>query len=99
MFGKGAVFLVLGFSGIFMFYAMQLLNYSTESLDVYSRYYQSTMSNNLALTGANFACNAIYQTPGWSAGYNNISFAGGTIKVTVDNLANERKKNHFCFKL
>jgi hypothetical protein len=92
MFGKGAVFLVLGFSGIFMFYAMQLLNYSTTSLDVYSRYYQSTMSNNLALTGANFACNAIYQTPGWSAGYNNISFAGGTIKVTVDNLANERKK-------
>lgn len=92
MFGKGAIFFVLGFSGIFMFYAMQLLNYSTTSLDVYSRYYQTTMSNNLALTGANFACSAIYQTPGWSAGYNNISFAGGNIKVTVDNLPKDRKR-------
>ncbi len=91
MFGKGSVLLVLGMSSILMFYAMQLLNYSTSSLDVYTRYYSSTMSNNIALSGANIGCNAVYQTPGWSAGYTNIPFSGGTINVTVSDLPKDRK--------
>jgi hypothetical protein len=91
MFGKGSIFLVLGFTGIFMYYSMQLLNYSTSSLDTYSRYYSSTMANNIALSGANLACNAVYLTPGWSAGYN-LNYAGGTIQVTVTDLPKDRKQ-------
>lgn len=92
MFGKGAVFLVLGFSTIFLMYAIRILNFGTTSIDAFADYQRKTMSYYLATTGANFACNAIYLTPGWSAGYKGIPFNGGTITVTVKDLPKDRKQ-------
>lgn len=92
MFGRASVFLVLGFSGILLIYTQNLFRFSSDSVDVYTQYYTSTMAENIASSAANFACNKFFLDPTWTSGYSNISFNGGTFSASVSSLSFNRKK-------
>lgn len=92
MFGRASFFLVLGFAGILLMYTQNLFTFSSDSVDVYTQYYNNTMAENIASSAANLACNQFFVTPTWTAGYSNIPFNGGKFSATVSALASNRKK-------
>ncbi len=81
--GKAAILLVLGFSLIFLVAGSNFNRVASTSVDNMTNYYSETAAYNIAATGANMACNKIFLNEAWSAGFNNVSFGGGTINVTV----------------
>ena len=92
MFGRASVFLVLGFSGILLMYTQNLFTFSSNSVDVYTQYYNNTVAENITTSAANLACNQFFLNPAWSQGYSNISYGGGKFGASITNLANNRKK-------
>lgn len=92
MFGKAALFLVLGFSTIFMIYNANMVRSTNNTVDLYSDYYQRTMANHIANTGANIACNGLFLSPNWTSNLNNTEFNGGEISVYLTNLSGDRKR-------
>ncbi len=87
MFGKASIFLVLGFSVIFMIYTANILNTTGKTVDVFVQYYNESAASKIAQAAANLACSSFFQSVGtgtlWSAGYTNLSFGGGVINVIV----------------
>lgn len=83
MFGRAALILVLGYSSIFLLYTANMLSTGVKTIDVYTSYYNQTMAENITTAGANIACNLIYTSPGWSAGFTNLPCFGGTVTVSV----------------
>lgn len=86
MFGRASLFLVLGFSSIFLIYTANMIGTATKTVDVFSQYYSRAAADNAALTGAQLGCNAFFTTPGWNAGYSNLSINGGSVTVRMDYL-------------
>jgi len=92
MFGRASVFLVLGFSGILLMYTQNLFTFSSNSVDVYTQYYNSTVAENITTSAANLACNKFFLDPTWTQGYSGVSYSGGTFGASIVNLADNRKK-------
>jgi len=92
MFGKASVFLVLGFSAILLLYAQNLFRFSSDSVDVYTQYYNNTKAENIASSAANLACNKFFLTPTWTTGYSNVSFSGGSFSASIANIGSDRKR-------
>jgi hypothetical protein len=84
MSGKAILFLVIGFSIIFLIMEKNIGTASNRSVDTMASYYNNMNVHNIAVSGANVAANQIFLDPTWVAGYSNIPFAGGTYGVTVD---------------
>jgi hypothetical protein len=83
MAGKAALFLVVGFSLIFLTVGKNFGNLSSSAVDNLTDYYEETVSHDLAVTGANMAANRIFLDPTWTAGYSNVNYQGGTMNVSV----------------
>lgn len=83
MAGKAALFLVVGFSLIFLTIGKNFGGLSNRAVDNLTDYYAETVSHDIAVTGANMAANRIFLDPTWTAGYNNVSYQNGTMNVTV----------------
>ncbi len=83
--GKAAILLVLGFSMIFLVVGQNFLGITNRAVDNVGKYYNDTQAYNIAVAGANMAANAIFMDKTWEVGYDNLSFAGGTIDVYVSN--------------
>ncbi len=81
--GRSSIFLVMGFTLVFLMTGRNLSNVSTEAFKTAINYYENTSIHNIAEAGANFACNQIFLVGNWRTGYSNIPFAGGTFSVTV----------------
>ncbi len=81
--GKAILYLVMGFSLIFLVLGQNFGRISTEGVANSSEYFTNTVSHNIAVSGANMAANEVFIDPTWTAGLNNISFDGGTINVNV----------------
>jgi len=92
MFGRASVFLVLGFSGILLLYTQNLFTFSSNSVDVYTQYYNNTMAENIASSAANLACNSFFLNPTWTGSQTSFAFNGGAFISSVSNLTNNRKK-------
>ena len=84
--GKAILFVVLGFSLTFLIIGQNYNRITLNATDNMTNYVNSEISHNIALTGANIACNAFYLNPTWTAGYSNLSCQGGTLNVTVQTL-------------
>ncbi len=84
MSGKAILFLVVGFSLIFLVLGQNFGRISTEGIDNSSNYFERTVAHNIASSGANIGANQIFLNPNWTAGLNNISFDGGVLNVSVD---------------
>lgn len=83
--GKAAIFLVLGFSLIFLVLGHNFMNLTTRAVDNSVNYYNSAQAYNIAVSGANMAANQIFMDKTWSAGYSNLTIGYGTVNVIVSN--------------
>ncbi len=81
--GKAAVFLVMGFSLIFLVVGQNFNSMSVDSIDNYTTYYRETNAHNIAVSGANMAASEIFFDPSWDDGINNLSYNGGKINVSL----------------
>ena len=81
--GKAILFVVVGFGIIFALMGLKFGSVSTSSVKNFVQYYSATKAHNIAISGANLAANAIFLDSTWTSGYNNLSFEGGTINVSV----------------
>lgn len=83
MAGKAALFLVVGFSLIFLAIGKNFGGLSTSAVDNLSDYYTETVAHDIATSGANMAANRIFFDPTWTAGYSNVNYQNGTMNVNV----------------
>lgn len=83
MAGRAVLFLVVGFSLIFLTIGKNFGGLSTRAVDNLTDYYTETVTHDIAATGANMASNKIFLDPTWTAGYNNINYLNGTLNVSV----------------
>lgn len=90
--GKASIYMVLGFSLIFLVATMNYGRLTGSAVDNNVAYYKNTVAHNIAVTGANMAANQIFIDKDWNAGYTNLSFSGGYINVTVANIGSNQKK-------
>jgi hypothetical protein len=91
MFGKATVFLVCGFSMLFLVFGHNFGNLANRATDNMTDYYTKTKSHNISISGANMASSQLFFDKNWTTGYNNIAFDGGTLKVTVTPSGDNRK--------
>ena len=90
--GKASLYMVLGFSLIFMVVSMNYGRLTGNAVDNNLKYYKQTIAHNIAVTGANMAANKIFLNKDSTNGYTNLPFSGGLINVTVENLSGNKKK-------
>jgi hypothetical protein len=83
MSGKAILFLVMGFSLIFLVLGQNFGKISTEGITNSNNYYFSSISHNLAESGANIAASKIFFDPSWTTGYDHVDLDGGTYSVNV----------------
>ena len=83
MAGKGILFLLLGFSVVFLVKGSNFGGISNRAVDNMSDYYNSTVAHDIALSGANMAANQIFFDPTWSSGYTNKDYSNGKLNVEV----------------
>ncbi len=83
MVGKAALFLVMGFSVIFMIFGHDFNSASNQAIDNYTEYYTESVAHGLAESGANLAANAIFLDNTWMSGYSNLSDDDGEINVSI----------------
>jgi hypothetical protein len=82
--GRAILFLVIGFSTIFLIMEKNIETASTRAVDNMASYYTNMNVHNIAVGGANVGANQIFLDPTWTAGYNNVSYSGGSYTVSVD---------------
>jgi len=82
--GKAALFLVMGFSLLFMVVAQNFGNISTRAVDNMVDYHDQTVVHNIAVSAANMAAHKIYLDNSWVTGFPETNFMGGTFEVSVD---------------
>jgi len=92
MFGKAAIYLVLGFSGLFLLIANNMFTYSNDALENYTKYYDETISNNIAISAANIAANNLFINSSWTSNINNVSFQNGKMTVVINDSSFNRKE-------
>jgi hypothetical protein len=84
MVGKATLFVVAGFSLIFLVIEYNLGNVSTRAVSNFTDYYLENYAHEAAVSGANFAANEIFLDQTWTKGYNKMDFNGTTLNVKVD---------------
>jgi hypothetical protein len=81
--GKASLYMVLGFSLIFMVAGYNFSSLTRRAVGNEVDYFAETKSHDIAVSGANMAANAIFFDKNWTSGYNNLAFNGGTINVNI----------------
>lgn len=84
MAGKASLFLVVGFSLIFLTIGKNFGGLSTSAVDNLTDYYTETVAHNIAATGANMAANKMFLDPTWTAGYNKVKYFSGNLDVDIN---------------
>ncbi len=84
MAGRAVLFLVLGFSIIYLILGQHFGRLSNDSVHNYTSYYGNTIAHNIAVSGANLGANQVFFNPAWTTGYSNLNFNGGTVNVGVN---------------
>lgn len=84
MAGKATLFMIIGFTVLFMVAMKNFGRISTDAVGNMVSYYSEMIAHNIAVSGANLASNQIFVDPTWVTGYDNQPFSGGTLDVSVD---------------
>ncbi|HEX2869036.1 MAG TPA: hypothetical protein VHO03_18490 [Ignavibacteriales bacterium] len=90
--GKASIYMVLGFSLIFLVAGMNYGRLTGSAVDNNVDYYKNTVAHNIAVTGANMAANEIFMDKNWNAGFSNLPFSGGSINVTIEDAGQQKKR-------
>lgn len=92
MVGKATLFVVAGFSLIFLIVEYNMGNVSTRAVENFTDYYLNNYAHEAAVSGANFAANEIFFDQSWTKGFNtNINGADVNVSVAVDAFKKTRK--------
>jgi hypothetical protein len=89
MSGKASLFVVIGFSLLFMTKLQNFGSVTNRSVDNYIEYNNKTVAHNIALSAANIVANKVYRMPmqaSSSSGWQN--FQGGKMKSSVSDWVN-----------
>ena len=86
MIGKASLFLILGFSLIFLVFGQKFGSLTNQAVDNMTNYYAETVSLDCAVAGANMAANKVFLNNNWNAGFSKLSLNGGKINVTVQRI-------------
>jgi hypothetical protein len=70
--GRALLFLVVGFSMIYLVLGQNFGSISNQAVTNMTNYYSTSVAHNIAESGANLAANQIFLNGFWQAGYNNI---------------------------
>ena len=89
MFGRAALFLVMGMSSLFLVYTANMISTSNKTVTTFVNYYENNIAENMAVSAANMACNQIYtsvvtNTLVWTAGYNFTNFFDASSKAPTN---------------
>ncbi len=84
--GKAALFLVIGFSLIFMVIGRNISNISVRAYDNAMKYYVKSSAHSVALAGANIAASKVFFNNTWREGYSNVPYNGGHYSVNVQTI-------------
>ncbi len=82
--GKAALFLVIGFSIIFIVIGRNISNISVRAVDNAMVYFHNSNAHSIALAGANIAASKVFFDNDWNDGYQNMAFAGGHYTVEIE---------------
>lgn len=83
MVGKAALFLILGFSLIFLVLGNNFGRISVQAFNNFSEYHDQSVAHNIATSGANMAINTFFRDTTWNAGFTNLDYQGGKLDVTI----------------
>ena len=81
--GKLSLFLVLGFSILYMILGNNSNRLSTRTVENMADYSAKTMAHNIAVSGTNLACNQLFQSGNWDEGFANVSFENGSFSASI----------------
>jgi len=88
--GKASIIYVMGL-GLLMGYALMNINgASTDAVTNFTNYYGRTMTHNIASSGANIGCSAVFFNSSYSTPYTNVPMLGGTMNVTFTVAGNQK---------
>jgi len=82
--GKALLFVVVGFSIIYMALGRNYNDVTTRAIINAADYFNESVAHNIAVSGANMAANQIFLDPTWIAGYSNINYQRGILNVKID---------------
>jgi hypothetical protein len=75
--GKLALFMVLGFSSMFLIMSYNANNAATRTVDNMVNYHTISVAHNIASSGTNIAANEIFLDNTWDSGFSDVDFGGG----------------------
>lgn len=81
--GRLSLFLVLGFSVLYMILGGNSNRISTQTVENMADYNARTVAHNIAVSGTNLACNQIFLNGAWNAGYASVDFENGEFSASV----------------
>lgn len=84
--GKASLYMVLGFSLIFLIAGYNYGLLTGNAVDNNLNYYKETVAHNIAVSAANMAANKIFIDRTWRAGFSNVQLSNGIINATVENV-------------
>ncbi|MFZ4619043.1 MAG: hypothetical protein ACOYNS_00680 [Bacteroidota bacterium] len=90
--GRAAIYMIIGFSTIFLFVGKNMTDVSVQSLDNALTYYEGSQRYNIAGAGAGLACTQLFLDKNWRTGYSNVDFNYGRFTVTVADTTLQRVK-------
>jgi hypothetical protein len=82
MVGKASLFVVTGFSALFLTVVQNFGSITNRAVDNYIEYHQETIAHNIAVSGANIGANFKYNDSYYMGDFN-ISFQGGDIDLRI----------------
>jgi len=92
--GKMTLYLVIGFSLLYMIMGNNTNRMSNATVQNMADYNANTVAHNLAVSVANLACNEIFLDDKWDKGINKTTFLNGEIEanlIVLDKVKNRRK--------
>lgn len=81
--GKLSLFLVLGFSVLYMVLGGNSNRMSTQTVENMAEYNARTVAHNIAVSAANLACNEIFLDGTWDDGHSGVKFENGEFNTSV----------------
>jgi hypothetical protein len=81
--GKLSLFLVLGFSVLYMILGGNSNRVSTQTVENMADYNAKTVAHNIAVSAANLACNQLFLNGAWDDGFTNVNFENGYFSAGI----------------
>ena len=83
MVGKASLFLILGFSLIFLVLGNNFGRISVQAFNNFSEYHDQTVAHDIAISGANIGIDSFFRDTSWNSGLTNADYQGGKLNLSI----------------